>query len=111
MQYEQITTAINFLQNDRIRRSPVNQKHKFLKSKGLTDQEIQIACERAGVFSQDPNSTVIEMDMNTQQSGYLMVPRTRSSFGVIKEALQSMALVSGLAYACYLFYKVNTKRR
>ncbi|KAL5290261.1 PEX14 family protein [Megaselia abdita] len=99
-----ITTAINFLQNERIRKSPINQKHKFLKSKGLTNQEIQIACERAGVFSENPNSTVIEMDVNTQQSRYLMAPRP-SALARIKDVLQSMALVSGLAYACYLFYK------
>lgn len=74
-------------------------------SKGLTEQEIQIAFNRAGVFTFDPNHA--EMGI-AAQSNYLAISQeNKSLFGKIKEAIQSMALISAVAYACYLFYKVN----
>lgn len=106
-----ITTAINFLQNAKVRHSTLIQKQQFLRSKGLSAEEIQIACERAGIFNVDPNSTVINMGISTAgHSGYLnhhqqLVQRPGSTLQSIRDALQSMALISGLAYAVYMFYK------
>ncbi|CAD7078576.1 unnamed protein product [Hermetia illucens] len=103
-----IATAVNFLQNANVVRSPLQQKQKFLRSKGLTEEEIQIACERAGVFSTDPNSTVINMGITTSAGsgqGYRIADQRPTTLMKIKDALSSIALVSGLAYAVYLFYK------
>lgn len=100
---------MNFLQNANVVRSPLQQKQKFLRSKGLTEEEIQIACERAGVFSTDPNSTVINMGITTSAGsgqGYRIADQRPTTLMKIKDALSSIALVSGLAYAVYLFYKV-----
>ncbi|XP_055386291.1 peroxisomal membrane protein PEX14 [Condylostylus longicornis] len=104
-----IATAVNFLHNDNVRRSPLSQKQKFLRSKGLTENEIQIAFERAGVFSNDPN-TVINLGINSSQAQHsknlvvhqLQVPTT---FTKIKDFLNSAAIISGIIYAIYKFYK------
>lgn len=104
----QITTAISFLQNPKVRHSALSQKQKFLRSKGLTENEIQLACERAGVFTVDPNAnsngdqTIISIGQH--QKNYVV--QSQTTFGRIKEILSSVALISGIAYAVYLFYKV-----
>lgn len=106
-----ITTAIKFLNNPNVLRSAVGQKQAFLRSKGLTEDEIQLACERAGVFSRDPNGlhqnqTVISMDVGAlgiPKASYAVQPQTW--FGRVKEILNSVAVISGLMYGVYMFYK------
>lgn len=107
-----ITTAVNFLQNAKVRHSTLIQKQQFLRSKGLSAEEIQIACERAGIFNADPNNTVINMGISTagHTTGYVnhnqqLVQQPRTSLQSMRDALHSMALISGLAYAVYWFYK------
>lgn len=109
-----ITTAIKFLNNPNVIRSAIPQKQSFLRSKGMTEEEIQLACERAGVFTKDPNlqrQTVISMGMGTSgvPAGYsntnYVVQSKHSWLGRVKEILSSVALVSGLMYGVYLFYK------
>uniref|UniRef100_A0A8D8BP93 Peroxisomal membrane protein PEX14 n=1 Tax=Culex pipiens TaxID=7175 RepID=A0A8D8BP93_CULPI len=114
-----ITTAIKFLNNPNVLRSAVGQKQAFLRSKGLTEDEIQLACERAGVFSREPvqqnHQTVISMDVGTGGGGgggvakasYSVQPQ--SWFGRVREVLNSVALISGLMYGVYMFYKVSRK--
>ncbi|KAM7412131.1 hypothetical protein PAMA_021878 [Pampus argenteus] len=43
-----ITTAIKFLQNPKVRQSPLATRKAFLKKKGLTDEEIDLAIQRSG---------------------------------------------------------------
>lgn len=109
-----ITTAIKFLNNPNVVRSAVTQKQSFLRSKGMTEEEIQLACERAGVFTKDPNlqtQTVISMGMGTSgaptgyTNGNYVIQSKQSWLGRLKEILNSVALVSGLMYGVYLFYK------
>lgn len=99
----------------------MQQKQKFLRSKGLTEDEIQIACERAGIFPTDPNSTVINMGISTTPNASGMatqyslsqtsaVVAQRSTLQYIREILSSTALIAGITYAVYLFYKVRIKR-
>lgn len=105
-----ITTAIKFLNNPNVMRSAINQKQSFLRSKGLTEEEIQMACERAGVFTKDPNiqsQTVISMGVSPAgypKANYVIQSR-QSLFGRVTEVLSSVALISGLMYGVYLFYK------
>lgn len=53
------------------------------------------------------NNTHTIINMDRRQSSYIVQPtfKSTSTFGKIKEVLNSMALFSGVAYACYLFYK------
>ncbi|XP_043648090.1 peroxisomal membrane protein PEX14 [Drosophila teissieri] len=101
-----ITTAVSFLQNTKVRHTTLIQKQQFLRSKGLTSHEIQLACERAGVFTQDPNNpnpspnTVISIGSQLQA----LQPQP-TVFARIREITHSAALFSGVIYAVYLFWK------
>lgn len=43
-----IATAVRFLQNQKVRQSPLATRKAFLKKKGLTDEEVELAIQRAG---------------------------------------------------------------
>ncbi|XP_035500264.2 peroxisomal membrane protein PEX14 isoform X1 [Scophthalmus maximus] len=43
-----ITTAVKFLQNPKVRQSPLATRKAFLKKKGLTDEEVELAIQRSG---------------------------------------------------------------
>ncbi|KAK5863412.1 hypothetical protein PBY51_000442 [Eleginops maclovinus] len=43
-----ITTAVKFLQNPKVRQSPLDTRKSFLKKKGLTDVEVELAIQRSG---------------------------------------------------------------
>lgn len=84
------------------------QKRNFLASKGLTDEEIQKAFERVGIFvtMSDLNENKDETRINVAQ------PTTNyrhqmTRFEKIKDIISSAALISGIAYAIYKFYKVK----
>ncbi|KAM9298847.1 peroxisomal membrane protein PEX14 [Gastrophryne carolinensis] len=49
-----IATAVKFLQNPRVRQSPVGTRKDFLKRKGLTDEEIELALQKSGTAHDDP---------------------------------------------------------
>lgn len=125
----QIVTAITFLENQNVKRNPLNQKQQFLRSKGLTEDEIQIACERAGIFTGEPStsttlSTVIDMDTTTtatSANGYvqrhimrngaahqtLTTSHNRSLLQFVREIVSASVLLAGVPYVIYLFYKVR----
>lgn len=96
-----ITTAVSFLQNTKVRHTTLIQKQQFLRSKGLTAHEIQLACERAGVFSQDPNNPNTVINIGSQ----LAVLPQQTVFGRLREILHTSALFSGLIYGIYLFWR------
>ncbi|XP_061113799.1 peroxisomal membrane protein PEX14 isoform X2 [Conger conger] len=43
-----IATAVKFLQNGKVRQSPLATRRAFLKKKGLTDEEVELAIQRSG---------------------------------------------------------------
>ncbi|KAF6735499.1 Peroxisomal membrane protein PEX14 [Oryzias melastigma] len=53
-----VATAVKFLQNPKVRQSPLLTRKSFLKKKGLTDEEIELAIQRSGsteeVLPQNP---------------------------------------------------------
>ncbi|KAM9115921.1 peroxisomal membrane protein PEX14 isoform 2-T2 [Pangshura tecta] len=50
----QIATAVKFLQNSRVRQSPLTTRRAFLKRKGLTDEEIDLAFQQSGTTTDEP---------------------------------------------------------
>ncbi|KAH8306981.1 hypothetical protein KR044_001936 [Drosophila immigrans] len=96
-----ITTAVSFLQNTKVRHTTLIQKQQFLRSKGLTAHEIQLACERAGVFSNDPNNPNTVINIGSQ----LAVLPQQTALGRLRELLHTTALFSGLVYGIYLFWR------
>nr|XP_060614886.1 peroxisomal membrane protein PEX14 [Anolis sagrei ordinatus] len=51
-----IATAVKFLQNSRVRQSPLATRRSFLKKKGLTDEEIDLAFQQSGTGKEEPLS-------------------------------------------------------
>uniref|UniRef100_A0A8C6GZY0 Peroxisomal membrane protein PEX14 n=1 Tax=Mus spicilegus TaxID=10103 RepID=A0A8C6GZY0_MUSSI len=51
----QIATAVKFLQNSRVRQSPLATRRAFLKKKGLTDEEIDLAFQQSGTAADEPS--------------------------------------------------------
>uniref|UniRef100_A0A8C0ABG1 Peroxisomal membrane protein PEX14 n=1 Tax=Bos mutus grunniens TaxID=30521 RepID=A0A8C0ABG1_BOSMU len=51
-----IATAVKFLQNSRVRQSPLATRRAFLKKKGLTDEEIDLAFQQSGTAADEPMS-------------------------------------------------------
>ncbi|XP_032228851.2 peroxisomal membrane protein PEX14 [Nematostella vectensis] len=45
---QKIATAVKFLQNPRVRSTPMSQRRAFLEKKGLTKEEIDLAVEQSG---------------------------------------------------------------
>lgn len=86
-----------------MRHTTLVQKQQFLRSKGLTAHEIQLACERAGVFTQDPNNPNTVINIGSQ----LAVQPQQTAFGRLRELLHTTALFSGVVYAIYLFWRVS----
>lgn len=108
--HPQILTAVNFLNNPKIARSTLFQKRNFLASKGLTDEEIQRAFEKAGIFVK--MSDIVE---NGEESRIQIAPptvnynRQMTRFERFKDIISSAALISGIAYAIFKFYKVKVQ--
>ncbi|KAH8405273.1 hypothetical protein KR222_001007 [Zaprionus bogoriensis] len=96
-----ITTAVSFLQNTKVRHTTLIQKQQFLRSKGLTAHEIQLACERAGVFAPDPSNPNTVINIGSQ----LALQPQATAFGRLRELLHTTALFSGVIYAIYLFWR------
>lgn len=85
------------------------QKRNFLASKGLNNDEIQKAFEKAGIFTklsdliENDNETRIQITSTTSSNGL----QKASLFERLKSLAGSFALVSGIVYGVYLFYKVK----
>jgi peroxin-14 len=100
---------VDFLTNPRVQKSSLLQKRNFLVSKGLNDDEIQLAFEKAGIFTK-----VSDLDKNESETR-IQITSTASSSGLqkvsfferFKSLAGSFALVSGIVYGVYLFYKVR----
>lgn len=96
---------MNFLNNPKVARSTLVQKRNFLARKGLTEEEIQRAFEKAGIF--------VDMSDVNQDETRIQIPQMSTykhqmtTFEKIKDIVSSAALISGIAYAVYLFYKVR----
>ncbi len=74
----------------------VNQKRQFLKSKGLTDADIDAACVRAGVPLADPPPLPESWESR------------RPAWGkTLREMVEMAALLGGVAYGLYRFWKVG----
>lgn len=77
----------------------------------MSDDEIQLAFERVGIF------TKINALEEAMEETKINIPQTSqpvhnykhqmTTFEKIKDVLSSVALISGIAYGIYMFYKVN----
>lgn len=102
-----VQTAVKFLENRNVISTPLAQKQKFLRRKGLTDKEIQVACERAGAYvlhdqqTREPPAIPFPIHSNLHTSQIQPI----SLFDKFKEIVHNVAIFSAVAYAIYMFYK------
>lgn len=96
-------TAIRFLENPKVVGTPLAHKQNFLQRKGLTEKEIQAACERSGSYQ-----------LHEQQQTRQIIPyqphqlQLRPTlFDRVKDIVQGATIVGALAYAVYMLYRVN----
>lgn len=111
---ELVRTAVKFLQNPKVVSSPLKQKQEFLRRKGLTESEVNQACEIAGA-----NQTATEALFAPKQNEFTTVPINQGQnyqynqfqpyqptlFGKVKEILNVAALIGATTYCIYWFYK------
>lgn len=105
---ELVDTAVKFLQNPKVINSPLAQKQKFLQRRGLTEEEIQIACQKSGAYvhhEQNQSAPPLPQSPNfvTGYRGYGTVQV--SFFDRIREVVHNIAIFSIVAYIIQKFYQ------
>nr|XP_023029145.1 peroxisomal membrane protein PEX14 isoform X1 [Leptinotarsa decemlineata] len=105
---EMVQTAIKFLQNPNVINTPLAQKQKFLQRKGLTDKEIQLACEKSGSYEryEEQNRLPPPLPLTpSPASNHFYRNQTQLSiFSRIRDVIQNVALFSIAAYLIHKFY-------
>jgi len=99
-----IRTASKFLQNPRVRRTTLAQKQSFLRQKGLTDEEIQLACEQAGSFLDEEALNQSNALIPFRKLPYQEDKRL-SLWVKAKDIANLVALISIGSYSLYSFWK------
>lgn len=114
-----IDTAVHFLLNPRVKESSLTQKRAFLDRKGLTADEIDIAIERAAsgqLYSVKPHAAATLNQPSFVSPNHFVqhVPIARppisgysneSVWYMARMLAPPMAIVAGVCYAVYVFYK------
>ncbi|KAK7871654.1 hypothetical protein R5R35_009024 [Gryllus longicercus] len=102
-----INTAVNFLQNPTVQRSSLKHRQAFLKSKGLSDEEIRVACERAtALLAEKQNFTPPGVLTNIPNAAVpIYTPQAQSSWSKFRDFANAIVLIGGVSYGIYLFYK------
>ena len=112
----QVSSAVRFLQNPKVSSSPIKQKRDFLLSKGLTNKEIDLACQKAGVSTQDPVTSVIPVTSYPQNQVVATIPSypVQTTFQGprwlhnFRDFLHFVVLLGGAAYGCYYMWRVSS---
>ncbi|XP_048206173.1 peroxisomal membrane protein PEX14 isoform X3 [Perognathus longimembris pacificus] len=104
-QPNQIATAVKFLQNSRVRQSPLATRRAFLKKKGLTDEEIDLAFQQSGTAADEPSSLGPVTQVVPVQPPHL-TPQLYSSGGSRWRDYGALAIImAGIAFGFHQLYK------
>ncbi|KAG6936401.1 peroxisomal biogenesis factor 14, partial [Chelydra serpentina] len=98
-----IATAVKFLQNSRVRQSPLTTRRAFLKKKGLTDEEIDLAFQQSGTTTDEPQSLGPSTQLVPTQPPHLVPyspPGSRwRDYGALA------IIMAGIAFGFHQLYK------
>lgn len=86
------------------------QKQKFLQRKGLTDQEIQLACEKSGAYEHHEQQNIVAPSLpplSNTITNYRSHMVQLSFFDRIREIVHNVAIFSIVAYVIHKFYQVS----
>ena len=104
------------MKNPKIAPSPLAQKRAFLKSKGLTDAQIEMACHQAGISSNEENVASSQPSPSSSSSPVVMKnyplisssPNPQNSWLTKLRDLANLVLVLGsAAYGLHFLWKVK----
>ena len=103
------------MKNPKIAPSPLAQKRAFLKSKGLTDAQIEMACHQAGISSNEENVASSQPSPSSSpvvMKNYPLIsssPNPQNSWLTKLRDLANLVLVLGSAtYGLHFLWKVGT---
>nr|KAF6294374.1 peroxisomal biogenesis factor 14 [Pipistrellus kuhlii] len=100
-----IATAVKFLQNSRVRQSPLATRRAFLRKKGLTDDEIDVAFQRSGTAADEPAALGAAAPAVPVQPPQLM-PQPYSPVGSRWRDYSALAVImAGIAFGFHQLYK------
>ncbi|KAM9342910.1 peroxisomal membrane protein PEX14 isoform 2-T2 [Pholidichthys leucotaenia] len=100
---ELITTAVQFLQSPKVQQSPLTLRKAFLKKKGLTDEEVELAIQRSGSKEVLP---VVPVGPPHPLYPTQLAPAPPSPAGFRWRDYAAVTIViGGMAFAVYQVYK------
>ncbi|XP_053516217.1 peroxisomal membrane protein PEX14 isoform X1 [Artibeus jamaicensis] len=100
-----IATAVKFLQNSRVRQSPLATRRAFLKKKGLTDEEIDVAFQQSGTAAEEPPSLGPATQVLPVQPPHL-TSQPYSPVGSRWRDYSALAIImAGIAFGFHQLYK------
>ncbi|XP_078413881.1 peroxisomal membrane protein PEX14 [Cetorhinus maximus] len=98
-----IATAVKFLQNQRVRQSPLATRKSFLKKKGLTDEEVEIALQQSNTAADEVLGPVTQQHL-VQSSHLAAVPYSPPS-SRWREYGALAIIMAGIAFGFHQLYK------
>uniref|UniRef100_A0A4P6D6U4 Peroxisomal membrane protein PEX14 n=2 Tax=Rhodnius TaxID=13248 RepID=A0A4P6D6U4_RHOPR len=99
-----VKTAAKFLSSPNVVKAPLETKVAFLKKKGLSDAEIDLAIKQSEVIIQSRSFENSRIPNSTLQP-YIPPWPPQSRWAKYRDITNTVALLAGLAYAVYWFYK------
>ncbi|XP_039223473.1 peroxisomal membrane protein PEX14 isoform X1 [Crotalus tigris] len=101
-----IATAVKFLENSRVRQSPLANKRTFLKKKGLTDEEIDLAFQQSGMPKEEtqPHNLPPQLvpSRSTQLASYSPPSSRWRDYGALAIIMTGIAIGFHQLYKKYL---------
>merc|ERR1719266_1066866 len=103
---DMVSTAVRFLENDRVRASTDDMKRKFLLKKGLNEGEIREAFARVKPAVQQPSAHQAVAVRPQIGAGHPVVAVSQSSFSSrIRDMLNLLLLIGGASYGIRYLWK------
>lgn len=101
-----ISTAVHFLQNPKVQNVPIIQKRAFLRKKGLTDEEIDLAMSFVGsaAVKAMPNSQNL-LALRSSYPGAVDIYRPPSLWHRWRDVCSSAMVIGATCYGFYYFFK------
>jgi len=97
-----VSTAVRFLQNDKVAHSSEETKRNFLSKKGLTEDEIQTAFKQVGSPAVPPAPPVLYQQQLLQQQ----LLHQQSGFSSrLRDLLNILLLIGGVSYGVRYLWK------
>ncbi|XP_068899499.1 peroxisomal membrane protein PEX14 isoform X2 [Tenebrio molitor] len=104
-----VNTAVKFLENPNVIKTSLAEQQRFLKRKGLTEEEIRLACEKSGAYSYHEQRSRGPPALPPTINPLVPYPTTGpvqiSLFDRIREIVHNVAIFSFVGYIVYKFYE------